>query len=93
MVKKGDKHSEESKALISSSLTGRPHSLSHRENISISLSGRKVTKKTRRLMSKAKKAISEATRLKMRKAKSGTNHPLYGLRGILNPKYGKRYPK
>ena len=41
----------------------------------------------------AKKAISDSTRIKMSKAKSGSKHPMFGLRGSLNPKFGKRYPK
>jgi len=93
MVLKGKLHSIETRDQISSTLSGRAHSLEHRERISQSLSGRRIKKKTRQRMSDAKKAISAATRLKMSKAKSGANHPLFGLRGTLNPKYGKRYPK
>lgn len=85
--------SEETKRKISESLSGRTLTKAHRRKISLSKKGIRLTEETRKRMSTAKQSMTDDTKQKMSIAKTGSNHPLYGLKGPNNPKFGKTYPR
>jgi len=84
---------ELTKQKISKALTGKKHTPEHKQRISESLLGKPKTKQTIRKMSLAKRNMSDLTKYRMSLAKRGKNHPLYGITGPANPRWGKKYPK
>lgn len=78
---------------ISYTLTGQTFTEEHRQRISEALRGQKKSEKTRKRMSRAKRHMTKETRLKMSQAKLGERHPMWGRKGELNPRFGKKFPK
>jgi len=60
----------------------------HRQRISKSMIGLTRSIETRKRMSKPK---SLETRMKMSKAKQGSNHPMFGIKGLGHNTYGKTW--
>jgi len=78
---------------ISYTLTGQTFTEEHKTKISQALMGKKKSLKTRKRMSKAKRNMSDETKLKMSLAKRGPNHYMWGKKGLENPRFGKTFPK
>ncbi len=77
----GSKHSDVTKELMSKNSTkywlGKKLSKEHCENLRIAHINKKASVEAREKMSIAKLNMSDKTRKKMSKAKSGKNHPMY----------------
>jgi hypothetical protein len=78
---KGKKHSEQHKLNIKLALTNneklrKPKSKRHKETLSLSLQGRKLSDEHRKNLSR--KIFSDEHRRNLSRAKSGKNNPMYG---------------
>ena len=81
---------------------GMKHTEETKRKLSKIVTGRKLSKETRKKISEANsgennynygKHLSEETKRKLSKANSGKNSPMYGKRGKDTPMYGKHHTK
>ena len=75
-MRKGSKHTEESKAKMSAARTGKHHTEESKKKASASLTGKRRTEETKILMSQVRlgKPKSEEAKANMSKAKKGKRH-------------------
>ncbi len=95
----GRKHTEEAKKKISDAHKGKIFTEEHKNNLSKAHKGKPAwnkgiprseeTKEKLRQINLGKK-YSKETKLKMSESTKGDKNPMYGLKGINHPKYGKK---